>query len=507
MATPLDPAPPERRHRFTEFAGHARAAVGAGIGTLALIGAVVATPGTALAQDDELAVANTWVTDQIQAPGAWQTTKGEGVTVAVIDTGISEHPYFEGKNVEPGYSIFPEEENAWYDRDGHGTAVAAMVLSVAPEATLLPVRSGTGADLHEQGLTGGAEGGQAEAIRWAVDSGADVLVMSWGITGSAPSDNFLEVLQYAVDNGAVLVAASGNDPNEEMGYPADVSGVVTVSGTSESGDAWLKNSTGPEVTVAAPASPMTIPIVQQETLGWGDDPDQELYRLQDGTSLSTGIVGGAIALILASNPAFDGNNAIHRLIQTAGGGGGENHTEETGFGLVNVDQAVHEEGIDLVDENPLGYPMGESGASGAGTDEEAAGDSEGGVAETGESGPSAAAAEKSGTGISAIIIVAAAVVLIGAAITVWSVLRGRGRKQVLAAGQPGGFVGEQAPIQGGSYPPQQPGPNPLQYGPPPSGGQNFGPPPSGGQQHYSPPMNSGEPSPPWGPGGDPNQRG
>ncbi len=503
MAIPLDLTPPKRRSRLTRVSNRARTVASAGIGALALAGAVLAAPGTALAQGDELATANAWVTDQIQAPAAWETTKGDGATVAVVDTGMSEHPFFEGKNVERGYSVFSEEEDAWNDQDGHGTAVAAMVLSIAPEATLLPVRSGTGADLHEQGLTGGAEGGQVESIRWAVDNGADVMVMSWGITGSDPSPQFLEALQYAIDSGVVLVAAAGNDPNEEMGYPAEVPGVVTVSGTDENGEAWHRNSTGPEVAIAAPAAPMTIPVVQEESLGWGDDTDQELNRLQDGTSLSTGLVGGVAALMLADNPELDGNNAIQRLIQTAGDGGGDNRTEETGFGLVNADRAVHAEDIEAVTENPLGYPMGEPGASGAGSGEDGTGESDDGAEEPGESAPSAAAAEKSGTGISTVIIVAAAVVLIGAAIAVWLVLRGRSRRQTPSAGPPGSFGGEYGPGQGG-YP--QGGAPPPQYGQPPAGGQNFGPPQAGGPQHYSPPMNQGESSPPWGPGGDPSQR-
>src|SRR5690606_2432242 len=130
----------KRGHHLTELVGRAKVAVGTGIGMAALAGAVIATPGAALAQDGELESANAWVTDQIQAPAAWETTRGEGVTVAVIDTGISEHPFFEDKNVERGYSIFSEEEDAWNDQDGHGTHVAATVLSVAPEATILPVR-------------------------------------------------------------------------------------------------------------------------------------------------------------------------------------------------------------------------------------------------------------------------------------------------------------------------------------------------------------------------------
>ncbi|WP_084546737.1 S8 family serine peptidase [Glycomyces arizonensis] len=505
MATPLDPAPPKRRYRRTDFSSRARAAVGAGIGTLALAAAIVAAPGTALAQDDQLTSDNAWVTDQIKAPGAWETTKGEGVTVAVIDTGMSEHPFFEGKSVERGYSVFSEEEDAWNDEDGHGTAVAAMVLSVAPEATILPVRDGTGADPASDGLTGGAGGeNEVEAIRWAVDNGADVLAMPWVVIGSEPREEFLEVIQYAIDKGVVVVAGTGNDPDlEPIPYPASIPGVVAVAGTDESGGPWSGSTTGPEVVVAAPSSAMTVPVAQEEELGWGDDTDQELYHAREGTSLGTGIVGGAVALVLAGNPELDGNNAIQRLIQTAGDGSGSNRTDALGYGLIDVDQAVNAEDIETVEENPLGYPMGEPGTSGEGTDEEASGGAEGGSEEPAEAAPSASAAEKSGTGLSTIIIVAAAVVLVGAAIAVWLVLRGRSRKQAVESGQPGGFGGEQPPVQGG-YP--QTGPNPPQYGPPPGGGQNFSPPPStGGPQQYSPPMNRGESSPPWGPGGDPNQ--
>lgn len=502
MATPLDPTPPQRRNRLTEFSSRARGAVGAGIGTLALAGAVVATPGAAVAQDGELESANQWAIDQIQAPAAWETTKGGGATVAVIDSGISEHPFFEGKNVEPGFSVFSEEEDAWNDQDGHGTGVAAGVLLAAPEATLLPVRSSIGGNLADEGLTGAAEAGQLESIRWAVDNGADVLVMSWGISGDEPTDDFLEVLQYAIDMDIVIVTASGNDPNdEEMNYPAGIPGLVTVSGTDQSGGPWADSTIGPEVAVAAPASEMLVPKVQEEELGWGDETDQELYQTIVGTSLAAGYVGGVTALMLAADAELDANNAINRLIQTAGDGSGQNHTDEVGYGLVNADQAVNAEGIEPVDENPLGYPMGEPGASGS--DAEEGGTGEGSGEGSSETSPSAAAAEKSGTGISTIIIVAAAVVLIGAAIAVWLVLRGRSRKQAVAAGPPGGFGAEGGSIPGGR---PQPGLNPQRYGPPPGGEQNFGPPPTGSQQHHSPPMNTGEANPPWGPGGDPNQR-
>ncbi|WP_162145999.1 S8 family peptidase [Glycomyces tenuis] len=503
MATPLDPTPPKRRYRLTESSSRARLAVGAGIGTLALAGAIVATPGAAIAQDGELEAANQWVTDQIQAPAAWETTQGEGVTVAVVDMGVSEHPYFEGKDIQPGYSTYSDEEDAWNDAEGHGTAVTSMVLNVAPAATILPVRINNGAEI--EGLTGGAgESAAIEGIRWAADNGADVVALPWVSVDYEPSEEYLGAIQYAIDMGAVVVAGAGNDPAlEGVPAPASIPGVVAVAGTDQSGNSWDQSTTGEDVEVSAPASGMTVAAVQEESLGWGDDTDQELYRESTGTSLATGITSGVVALILSANQDIDGNNAIQRLIQTAGSGGGSDHTEELGYGVINADQAVNAGDIETVEENPLGYPLGEPGASGAEAEEEGA--AEGSGEGSSENSPSVGAAEQSGTGLSTIIIVAAAVVLVGAAIAVWLVLRGRSRKQAAEAGPPGGFGGEGAPAQGGY--PQTGQVQPPQYGPPPGGGQNFSPPPpTGGQQHYSPPMNTGESSPPWGPGSDPNQR-
>lgn len=505
MATPLDPTPPKHTSRLARASSRVRAVVSAGIGVLALAGAVLSTPGAALAQGGELEAANQWVTDQIQAPGAWETTRGEGVTVAVIDTGISEHPFFEGKNVERGYSVFSDEEDAWHDLNGHGTAVSSLILTVAPEATILPVRMDTGSEL--EGLTGAVGGAEAiEGIKWAADNGADVLALPWVSIGYDPPEEFIEAFQYAIDKGVVIVAGVGNDPTlEAVPVPAAIPGVVAVGGTDQSGSLWEGSTTGVDVEVAAPASTMTVLALQEETLGWGDDTDQELYRESTGTSLATGIASGVVALILAANPDVDGNNAIQRLIQTAGSGGGNTHTEELGYGLINADQAVNAEDIESVDENPLGYPMGEAGASGASAEDTEEGSAEGSEGEPAENGPSAAAAEKSGTGLSTIIIVAAAVVLTGAAIVVWLVLRGRSRRQNVASDSPhGGFNVGYGSTQSAHL---SPGPNPPQYGgQPPASDRNFGPPPAGGPQHYSPPMNHGESSPPWGPGSDPNQR-
>lgn len=490
MSTPLPPPPARTPHRGL------RTALASGLTALAATAAVTAGPGVALAQDTTLNDDDAWVTDQVQAPAAWQTTEGEGVTVAVLDTGISEHPFFEGKDVLPGYTAYPDETDAWNDTDGHGTAVAAGVLLVAPEATILPVRMDSGADTGVGGAMGETD---IEAITWAVDNGADILVLPWGIIGNVSGEP-VEVLQYAIDKGVIVVAAAGNKSGDPVTYPASAPGVVAVTGTDRSGEIWYENTTtGPEVVVAAPADEMTIPLPVVGTL----DQDQELYGPQyGGTSMGSGFVGGVAALTWAAHPDLDASNVIQRLIQTAGDGNGE-RSEDAGYGLVNADQAVNAEGIEPVEENPLGYPMGEPGASGATPDDSAPSESaqEPGAA-TGS--PSAAAEGNKESNLNAIIVVAAAVILVGAAVAVWLVLRGRSRKAA-AQQQQGQFNPGNGPAQA---PYQQAAQQP--YVPPTGGSQGYGGPPPGQgysspPQGFSQPGNPGEPSPPWRPS-EPNQR-
>jgi hypothetical protein len=491
MAIPLTPPSAEPRSPRRGL----RTALAAGLTTLAATAAVTAAPGVALAQDDTFYTENSWVTDLIGAPAAWESSEGAGVTVAVMDTGVAEHPAFEGKDVLPGFSLLSGEPDGRADTDGHGTAVAAGVLLAAPQATILPVRLDAGA-ANFGGALGEAEYG---AFRRAVDEGADVLVVPWHITGDAVQED-LETFQYVIDKGAIIVASSGNEPGERIGSPASVPGVVAVTGADRNGDFLAATSTtGPEVVLSAPADEMTVPRPSSGSLG---EDSAEYGVVTGGTSMGAAFVGGVAALTWAAHPDIDASNVIQRLIQTAGDGSG-NRGGEMGFGLVNADQAVNADDVEPVEENPLGYPMGEAGASGATPDDASseAAEDEPGAASPG--GPSAAAEGNKESNLSAIIVVAAAVVLLGAAAAVWLVLRGRGRKAAQSQ-QPSG----NDPTLAGY---QQPAAVNQQYVPPMGGGQGYGGPPPGQQSYSSPPQgfsqpgSPAEPSPPWRPD-DRNQR-
>lgn len=401
-------------------------AVGAVLGSAALVVGVAVFPSAALAQEEwDLYAENAWAIEQINAEDVWATTKGEGVTVAVVDTGIAEeHPFLEDKDILEGKSFMGSEEvNAREDKDGHGTGVSAAVLYAAPDATILPVRiNSTSADL---GISTGTTQGHLDGIRWAADNGADVMVIPWiEVTPGEdrePDPEFLEAVQYAIDKDVVVIAGGGNDPElEQVPNPASFPGVVAVSGTDKDGAAWSMNTTGPEIVLAGPADTMIFPDPQ--TVSVGEEP---LYFQAAGTSATAGLVGGAAALVQSAHPDLDASNVIQRLITTADDGG-QGRTEELGFGLVDAAAAVTATDVEEVSANPLGYPMGEAGASGASPDE---GSSSAEAADE-DSSTSATAvddATDSGPGLMTILAVAAGLLVAAVVVVVWLVLRSRSR--------------------------------------------------------------------------------
>jgi subtilisin family serine protease len=395
-----------------------------------VFGIVAAAPSAALAQEEwDLYAENAWAIDQINADDVWATTKGEGVTVAVVDTGIAEeHPFLEGKNILDGASMLGiDEVNARVDTDGHGTGVSAAVLYAAPEATILPVRViPTSADI---GFSTGAGRTHFDGIRWAADNGADVIVISWiEVTPGedrVPDPEFLEAVQYAIDKDIVVVAGGGNDPElEQVPNPASFPGVVGVTGTDKDGNPWSMSTTGPEMVLGGPADTMIFPDPQ--TVDFGEEP---LYFQAAGTSATSGLVGGAAALVRAAHPDLDASNVIQRLITTADDGG-QGRTDELGFGRIDAAAAVTATDVETVSENPLGYPMGASGASGASPDEEPS-PSEA----SDETNPTSAAAidaGDSGSDFTPIVAIVAGLVLVAAAVVVWLALRSRARSKAQA---------------------------------------------------------------------------
>ncbi len=188
----------------------------------------------AFSTPDDESYPQQWNFPLINMEAAWDRSTGDGVTVAVLDSGIS--PYGDdgfGDRLLDGYNAFLNIKSRWQDFHSHGTHVAGTigqetnngtgVAGIAHSAWILPVKV-----LNRNGF--GSNATLAAGIRWAADNGADIINMS---LGSSKGGRALQAaVEYAYDKGVVLVAASGNDASADtpapVSYPAAYEQVIAV---------------------------------------------------------------------------------------------------------------------------------------------------------------------------------------------------------------------------------------------------------------------------------------
>ncbi|MGF1536535.1 MAG: DUF5942 domain-containing protein [Elainellaceae cyanobacterium] len=245
--------------------------------------------------------AQQWNFRSVNVEPAWDETHGEGVTVAVIDTGISRVKDLAQTKFVAGYNFVDNSRDA-SDDNGHGTHIAGTiaqstnngygVAGIAHGATLMPLKvlsasgSGTVVDI-------------AEAIRYAADHGANVVNLSLG--GLGESAVLGQAINYAHDKGVVVVAAAGNSGENAAAYPARYPHAIAVSATDATGAKAPYSNYGAGVNIAAPGGSLG----EAETGGILQDTivpnagTSELRSLQ-GTSMATAHVSGVAALVVAS---------------------------------------------------------------------------------------------------------------------------------------------------------------------------------------------------------------
>jgi type VII secretion-associated serine protease mycosin len=259
---------------------------------------------------------------------AWDVSKGAGVKVAVVDTGVdTQHPDLSGR-IGVGTNIVPST-NSVQDDSGHGTMVAGVIAAnlnngrggagIAPQAQILPVKV-----LDAGGA--GTDGDIADGITWAADHGAKVINLSLG--GPGGGDVLCAAVNTALAADAVVVAAAGNDGAESVGYPAACPGVIAVSATTHTGALTAFSSYGWRVDIAAPGLDITSTSLSQP-------PTSDSYATESGTSFSTPIVAGVAALVRAHDTGASQAEVVQQILSTARDVGPPSVDRAFGHGIVD----------------------------------------------------------------------------------------------------------------------------------------------------------------------------
>lgn len=279
-----------------------------------------------------------WHLQELDANAAWHHSTGQGVTVAVIDSGIdASHPdladaLLPGRNFIPDHA--PDNTTAeahaigHTDPNGHGTSISGLIAAnspndgpggIAPGASILPVRV-LDADnrYHDSTVV-------AEAITWAVDSEADIINLSLG----SPQTNEAidEALDYAHEHDVLVIACTGNRADhldsDQVWFPARHATTIAVTGTDSHGHRMPGALSGPETALAAPADQLPAALPGN---GWGH---------VSGTSFATALVSGTAALLRSAHPAAPAHDIAQLLLQSADGA-----DEDLGAGIINPVQAL-----------------------------------------------------------------------------------------------------------------------------------------------------------------------
>ncbi len=342
-----------------------------------------------------------WALKRIKADIAWDTAKGDGVVVAVIDTGLDYNHADIAANVWTNadeaangsdddsngfiddvrgwhfdYPVYPYtnylSDNDVMDRSGHGTFVAGIIgavgdnnagiIGVAPRAKIMPVKAFT----NGWSMSSGSDPDSpfANAILYAANNGADVINLSWGCTDCFDVPTIRDAITWANALGAVVVAAAGDSASDVRdAFPAMVQDIITVGSTDVTDKSSRYSCRGFFVDVAAPGgniglsssnepdfvSILSLGIPQavfpQSAYVFPDSYSTDYVR-SAGTSASAAYVSGVVALILSANPSLNRDQVMSIIKHSADDQVGDPSQDTTGYdpyfgwGRLNAARAV-----------------------------------------------------------------------------------------------------------------------------------------------------------------------
>jgi type VII secretion-associated serine protease mycosin len=324
------------------------AAAGALAAVLSAAGVIGQAPASAQGIGQQVRAAELPELREIDVPAAWRVTKGAGVTVAVLDTGVDPSvPDLTGSvTTGPDYTLGADPPG-YQPPHLHGTYIASLiaghgsgpgrtggVIGVAPDARILSVR--VILDDQEPGFAVYNENASyadaiPDGIRYAVSHGASVINMSLG--GAVPTRDMRLAIADAISRNVVVVASAGNAGTAGGGftpysYPAAFTGVISVAAVGATGVRATFSDRNASVVISAPG----VNVV-------GAGPGGE-YLSADGTSPASAFVAGVAALIRSKYPGLSPALVTQALIGSARHRPPGGYSPSTGFGEVDAVAAL-----------------------------------------------------------------------------------------------------------------------------------------------------------------------
>jgi len=250
-----------------------------------------------------------WTIDAVNARKCWPITKGRGVVVAVIDSGIDPYNSLFKNKIVPGFNFLKRTTPPWsnesppmIDYGVHGTGVSSALIMIAPECSIMPVRIHDSDTMNDPAFDYWLYEFMAAGIYYAVNHGAHIIQISASVMSSEPV--IASAVRYAYYHNVVISGSAGNIPRFYLGirpddilYKAFDKEVLIVGGVEKIDSKirpWPHSVPGPYVDVAAPSKDIFVitPVYIKEI--------KDSYV--SGTSLSSPIASGVMALMRSSAP-------------------------------------------------------------------------------------------------------------------------------------------------------------------------------------------------------------